>query len=99
MTPPTPATPVTTITTRVPRVFSIWGTVCYGVAAAYSIISVLLMGIIRYTPPWYFIMASFLYVFISTGIICYGRIESNRDAKVFMHLIRKRSEENKRCLN
>ncbi len=92
---PEPPPPVVT---RVPRVFGPWGTLSYGIAAVASIITVLLMGFTRWIPPWYFIACAFMYVFISAGIICYGRIEANRDAKVFIHALKKKSEENKRAM-
>ena len=85
-------------TTRVPRVFSIWGTACYGIAAVASITTILVMDFTRWTPPWWFISAALLYTFISTGIIALGRIESNRDSKFFIQALRKRSEENKRAM-
>lgn len=86
-------------TTRVPRVFGPWGTLCYGISAVASITTVLLMGFTRWTPPWYFLMPAFLYIFISAGIICLGRIESNQEAKFFIHALREQSEENKRRMN
>jgi hypothetical protein len=89
--PPLPPPP----TTKVPRVFSIWGTICYGIAAVYSCTTVMLIGIIRWMPPWYIVSSAFMYVFISAGIICFGRIEANRDARFFIQALRKRSDENK----
>ena len=93
-----PSRPESPPTTKVPRVFSIWGTINYGVAAIASIAIVLCMGIFAWTPQWWAIMPAFLYVFISTGIICLGRIEANRDAKFFIHALRKRSEDNERAM-
>ena len=87
------------ITTRVPHVFSIWGTIVYGISAITSLATVLIIGIAGWTPPWYLTMPAFLYCFISAGIITMGRIESNKDARVFAHLLRERSEENKRRMN
>lgn len=87
------------VTTKVPRVFGPWGTLCYGISAIASIAMVLLMGFTKWTPPWYFIMSAFLYVFISTGAICWGRIESNRDAEFFIRALRTRSDENKRHIS
>jgi hypothetical protein len=89
---PEPPPPVVT---KVPRVFGPWGTISYGIAAVASIVTVLLNGFTGWTPPWYFTSAAFMYVFISAGIICMGRIQSNKDAKFFIHALRKRSEENK----
>lgn len=83
-------------TTKVPKVFSIWGTIYYGAIAIGSIVIVIIGGIANWTPPWLLIGAAFLYVFINAGIICLGRMEANRDAKFFMHALRKRSDENKR---
>jgi hypothetical protein len=91
---PLPLTPVPV--TRIPRVFSIWGTLYYGVAAIASITVVLIMGFTRWMPPWYIISSAFLYVFISTGIICTGRIQANKDARFFIHALKKRSEDNQR---
>lgn len=95
---PPPPTPLHA-TTKVPRVFGIWGTACYGVAAISSIITVLIMDFSRWVPPWWYITATSLYVFASAGIICFGRIQANRDAHGFIVLIRHRSEQNKRHLN
>lgn len=86
-------------TTRVPKVFSVWGTVCYGIAAVFSVTQVILIAVARLTPPWYVTSIAFLYVFTSTGLICTGRIESNRDARFFMRALKKRSDENKRRMN
>lgn len=85
-------------TTKVPRIFGIWGTACYGIAALYSITVVLGLPF-GWKPPWYAVSSAFLYVFVSAGIIFFGRIESNRDARFFMQALKKRSEENKRRMN
>jgi hypothetical protein len=84
--------------TKVPRVFSIWGTICYGIAAVFCITAVLLMGFTKWIPPWYFISSAFLYCFISTGLITMGRIESNKDAKFFIRALRQKSAENQRTM-
>ncbi|HWI70134.1 MAG TPA: hypothetical protein VNS88_17510 [Nitrospiraceae bacterium] len=85
--------------TRIPRLFGIWGTLGYGIAAATSITTVLVMGVFDWTPPWYLLMSAFLYVFISSGIIFLGRIEANKDAKEFIRTLRAKSKENKSYLN
>jgi hypothetical protein len=95
--PPRP-TPIA-IATKVPRVFSIWGTIIYGISAITSIATVLIVGIADWSPPWWLTEPAFLYCFISAGIITLGRIESNRDARVFTRLLRQKSEENKRRMN
>jgi hypothetical protein len=83
-------------TTRVPRVFSTWGTVCYGISAITAITIVIAGGIFKWTPPWFLIASAFIYVFISSGLICLGRIDANKDARFFIKTLRQRSDENKR---
>jgi hypothetical protein len=95
--PPRP-TPIA-IATKVPRVFNIWGTIIYGISALTSLATVLIIGIADWKPPWWLAMPAFLYCFISSAIIALGRIEANRDARVFTALLRKKSEENKRRMN
>lgn len=75
--------------------FSIWGTVIYGIAAIFSIVAVFLIAFFGWTPPSYFISVAFIYTFMSTGIICMGRIETNKEARFFIHALKKRSEQNK----
>ena len=75
--------------------FNIWGTICYSVSAVSSLIAILLMGIFKWTPPWYFLLPAFLYVFISSGIIALGRIQANKDARFFIRMLKRRSDENK----
>lgn len=86
-------------TTRVPRVFKVWGTICYGILAIASITTIMIMDFTRWTPPWWVITSALLYVFISAGIIALGRIESNHDSKFFIQALKERSEENKRRMN
>jgi membrane protein required for beta-lactamase induction len=85
-------------TTKVPKVFSIWGTIYYGIIAIASIAIVFIGGIANWTPPWVLTGTAFLYVFVTAGLICMGRIEANRDAKFFIQALRKRSDENKRTM-
>jgi hypothetical protein len=80
-------------------VFNIWGTIVYGISALTSIATVLIIGIANWTPPWWLTEPAFLYCFISSAIITLGRIEANRDARVFSRLLRKRSDINKRGMN
>jgi hypothetical protein len=97
MTPPIqlPPRPSPKATTKVPRVFGLFGTVCYGGAAVTAILVALSMAVFDWTPPWYMTASAFMYVFISSGIIFFGRTEANKDAKFFIHAIKERSEENK----
>lgn len=85
-------------TTKVPRVYGLFGTVCYGGSAIVSIISVLSMGVFNWTPPWYIIASALIYVFTSSSLIFFGRIESNKDARFFIQALRKLGEENKRSM-
>jgi hypothetical protein len=97
--PPRPTPPTPIVVTRVPHVFTIWGTIIYGISAITSIATVLIVGITGWNPPWWLTEPAFLYCFISAGIITMGRIESNKDARVFARLLRQKSEENKRRMN
>ena len=95
--PPRPGPPPKTApraTTRVPRVFGIWGTIGYGISSIASITALLTMGFTGWTPPWWFLMPVLLYTFTSTGIICYGRIEANKDAKFYIETIKRQSAAN-----
>jgi hypothetical protein len=92
--PPRPPPP----TTRVPKVFGIWGTILYGIIAITSIAIVVIGGIANWTPPWFLIGTAFIYVFISAGLICMGRIEANKDARFFIRALRERSDDNKRAM-
>jgi Na+/glutamate symporter len=85
--------------TRVPHVFPIYGTIVYAGCSITALACFFAIGIAHWTPPWYITMPAFLYCFISAGIITMGRIESNKDAKIFAHLLRKQSEINKRNMN
>ena len=85
-------------TTRVPRVFSIGGTIAYGGCAITALASLIAYGF-GFPPPWFITMSCLLYVFVSAGIIATGRIEANKDAKVFTRALRRQSEENKRRMN
>jgi hypothetical protein len=88
--PPRPAPPVT----KVPKVFSIWGTMAYGISSITALAIITIRVFIDWTP-WYLITPAFLYVFISAGLICLGRIDTNKEAKVFIQALRERSAENK----
>lgn len=52
-----------------------------------------------FTPPWYILLPLMCYVFLSSGLIALGRIEGNNEARGFVDMIRKMSDENKRNLN
>lgn len=79
--------------------FGIWGTICYGISAIASIICLITMGFTGWVPPWYFLGPVFFYTFASTSIITYGRIQNNKDAKVYIRSLQRMSEENKRRMN
>jgi hypothetical protein len=81
-------------TMRAPRVFGIWGTLAYGIASMGSICTVLSIAIFNRLPPWWIISSAFMYVFISAGIIFFGRIEANREAKFFLQALKRQSEIN-----
>jgi hypothetical protein len=81
----------------VPRTFNVWGTLVYATSSATAFTCLILSY--WWTPPWYVLLPMYFYVFMSAGIIALGRLESNRDAVVFAHLLRKPSEENKRGMN
>jgi hypothetical protein len=80
-------------TTRVPHAFSIWGTLIYGSCSAAA--GFFMIDLVWIIPPWYVLLATFFYVFVSTGIIALGRVEANRDAKFFIEALKRQSEENK----
>jgi len=94
---PGPPTPPTRLhpTTRVPRVFSLPGTIVYAGCSLTALIFMIGTGFGLQTP-WFVILPCLLYVFISSGIIAYGRIESNRDSKVYLRSLQRVSEANKR---
>ena len=72
-------------TTKVPRVFSIWGTILYGIAAIASITTILVMDFTRWTPTTVVHPAAFpIHVHRHLGIIALGRIECNRDMLFFI---------------
>jgi hypothetical protein len=88
--PPLPPVP----TTRVPRVFNIQGTLVYAGCSFTAFCFMIAMGF-GIWPPWYVILPCLFYVFLSSGIIAHGRIEANKDARFFIHALKKRSQENK----
>lgn len=92
---PPPPTPLPPPTTQIPRVFSVWGTVIFFGCSATSFASMIAYSV-GWTPPWFIILPAFLYVFISSGFIAVGRMESNKDARLFIEAIKQRSEENRK---
>jgi hypothetical protein len=44
-------------------------------------------------PPWYILLPAYTYIFLSAGIIALGRMESNKDARLFVQMLKDRSEE------
>ena len=81
----------------VPRVFNLFGTIIY---AGCSITAFgIMIAMPWWMPPWWILLPTFGYVFTCTGIIAMGRVQSNRDAKAFAHLLRVQSEINKRSMN
>jgi hypothetical protein len=91
--PPRP----TAIVTKVPLVFNPVGTIIYAIASMTAFACLVLSY--WWTPPWFVLLPTYLYVFLSAGIIALGRIESNKNASAFIDMIKKRSEENKRRMN
>jgi len=85
-------------TTRVPRVFNIWGTLVYAGCSITAFASMIAYGF-GWRPPGLIILPALFYVGISASIIAAGRIEANKDAKVFVRALRRQSEENKRRMN
>jgi|SRR6478736_3106443 len=81
-------------TTRAPRAFNIWGTIVYGGCSSIAMAFMVMMGF-GIMPPWYVILPSLLYVFLSSGIIALGRIEGNKEARFFIQALKEQSEENK----
>jgi len=78
-------------TTRIPRVFNIWGTLVYAGCSAVAFLFMIAMGF-DIMPPWYVILPTFLYVFLSSGIIALDRIEANKNNKFFIDSIKRQSE-------
>jgi hypothetical protein len=83
--------------TRVPRVFSIGGTIVYAIGSVTAVAAIIAKP--WWTPPWWVLLPMFAYIFVSMGIITMGRIEANKDARVFAQLLRKQSDINKRNMN
>jgi hypothetical protein len=81
--------------TRIPRVFNIWGTIAYSACAAAAFFFMIALAFGIY-PPWYVMLPCLFYVFMSAGIIAFGRMESNKDARSFIQALR--SDENQRAM-
>lgn len=84
-------------TTRIPRMFNAWGTLIYGVASLTAL--AFIISAPWWTPPWWALLPTYAYVFVSTGIICWGRIENNRDNRLFIEALKHQSEINKQRMN
>jgi hypothetical protein len=89
MPPRPPPHPVT----RVPRVFNIWGTLVYAGCSFTAFASMIAYGF-GWNPPWPIMLSALFYVGVSAGIIAFGRMEANKDARFFVQALRKRSDEN-----
>ena len=84
--------------TRIPRVFSIWGTLAYSAFSIVAFASMIAYGF-GWRPPGLIILPALFYVGTSAGIITMGRIEANKEAKVFTRALSRLSDENKRRMN
>lgn len=89
--------PIAAVKTRIPRVFGIWGTIVYAIASITAFAC--MVALPWWTPPWWIVLPTFAYVFVSAGIIAAGRRASNIEAREFMEMLKRKSEENKRRMN
>jgi hypothetical protein len=89
---PPPLPPPLHPTTKIPRVYRLPGTVVFAGCSVVAFFFMIALGF-GLDPPWYVILPSLFYVFVSSGIIAIGRIEANKDAKFFIETIKRQSEE------
>ena len=98
MPPPIPQTPVIRpMSMKVPRVFNVWGTIVYVVTSITTL--AFMIAEPWWTPPWWVLLPTYAYVFVSASIIAMGRIESNKDARAYVEMIKRQSDLNKRSMN